>query len=457
MDHKVSKNFSFILKVCIFSICSINSLCYPQSGNSKPKLTIALVDFIYISTEVKTDFKIEKDVLIPAIDEHLRRSGISNFKFKIKQVTHGTLENFAFGEAMERMKQYSDQSYDIAIFGQVKPYNGWPQEYRLKIMVFTNPSKYKLCIFDYELEIRDGKIMHWSDKWGETKCNESETKMGVIPSIICYKMIHKNKISQTELEGIKQKLLRGIQIPTLTNLLALNLDQDCNSVPLGYLKLKLKDGGLMLLPLSSSLAASIQQEVQNHQVTYSWPIEASYNVDLLAQQSQASQNQLAADSNPNRGKYASQRAGIGIGMQYRFDNAKKLPAVLGKYKLTNSFGLNIHAILYDKAPVTNKKTKKSKILRSYALDATLDWDALNYKKLNMFLNCGGGFIQAPIVFQNKTTKSSLKFTFGGGVRIYINPKFGITLSGSYQTIFAGSYQGVGNYTNLRSGLIYYFK
>jgi len=177
---------------------------------SEDSIKIAIIPFRYENeiAGIQKNMRWERNVIIPAILRVLERVGTRNYMFEIIPVISARIGETDILEP-NRVKGYVyNIDHDIAIWGQIKPLNKALSDYNLHLIVLTNSSKYSPCTYNYDLEIRDTRIVRWNYQ----SCDLSEWQIGVVPSFLCYAMsaISDSTFSIKKLSfRIKEKLLLG--------------------------------------------------------------------------------------------------------------------------------------------------------------------------------------------------------------------------------------------------------
>lgn len=276
IELKFLKRGLFIPFLTTQLLCSFGNFCFAQTKDTTKVIEIAIIDFLYVWGKTGIARELEKEVFVPGIDRALNLVGMSDYKFKIKRVARGRLNYFVRTEAE---RQVGITFYDIAIWGHVTPFkqvedNAFLLDYNLQLMIFTNPSKLKECLFYYEMEIRDGRIRRWNNKL----CDLPETGIALIPGILCYKLkaFFENGTlftTNTVEFNIKEKLLPLMANFPIDGIIAWHPEQDCDTHgTFGSLLFEFEDGEDLLVPLDSSLYMVIAENIGKDPYTYNWPI-----------------------------------------------------------------------------------------------------------------------------------------------------------------------------------------
>lgn len=166
-----SKFILFLLVSCVEFLLPLSKNCMANNKQyDNKKLEIAIIDFIYTldggyNQNNEGGKKLEKNIFAYTIERELDLYGLlsDDCRLNLKRVTKGNLDRFGYSKIQSHLQEpdYFSYEYDLAIWGQVSPLN-WPNDYKLDIIVFVNPSKYEECRIYYNFVVKDGSIIKWN-------------------------------------------------------------------------------------------------------------------------------------------------------------------------------------------------------------------------------------------------------------------------------------------------------
>lgn len=169
-----------------FFVLIMSELSFSIPIDSVQTINVSLIEFRYVKDQNTVYKDIEKEVFYPGFDRtnFFLREYLREFGHQIN-IGRTPKPEFPYFIRSEAVRQVMITSNDFAIWGHVTPYFSIG-DYDLKLIVFTNYSKYnKIYLFDYELEIRDGRIRSWNNK----ACDLPESCSATISTILCYELL----------------------------------------------------------------------------------------------------------------------------------------------------------------------------------------------------------------------------------------------------------------------------
>ena len=224
--------------------------------------------------------QVERDILIPGIDRALNIAQTLGYQFNLKRVTRGEISYFTHRQVKDRL---AGMPYDIVIWGHVLP-QGDNEDYNVHLMIFSNPEKIRSCLFYFEAEVRNGRIL----KWNNTNVDLPESGLATIPSVLSIKLISylnnsssydQVRINRTIRERLIQPISNGVPVESPMNW---EPNQDCDAQDLfGSIKFQLRDRQLLQIPLNQRMYLLLEEEIANG-IRHNWPLTVESPTQLLA-------------------------------------------------------------------------------------------------------------------------------------------------------------------------------
>jgi len=164
-------------------LVSSSSLFAFQANNSN-RVQVGIINFLYLhdkgfDSEYNTNHEIETKVLFPAIEQEVKKYGMSNYSIRFEKVMNGNMKYAEEEKQMTSSYTYSGNGTELSVWGLIKPLN-WPGNYDLDLILFVDSQLLTRSI----IKVRNKRILQWDGK----KCNLSLNALGVIPGIYAYSL-----------------------------------------------------------------------------------------------------------------------------------------------------------------------------------------------------------------------------------------------------------------------------
>jgi len=238
-------------------------------------LRIIVVEFLKVPDNFKYPNAIETIVekkLREFLVELFSKSD-SHFELIQMPVARKKLISLLFPEIIGLAEQLYE-NYDIAIWGEVTPIIGkFPNNYNLKLRVFTNRSRYELCVFGCDLRVEGSTIISWDEK----ECKLDEDAVAFWPMVMCYKhesfSLNKKDKSFTQIpldKNIKEIYKQLLNTIPRDSLLSNNLKNHCKSDQRYNLTVRLNNGKILDIPIGKEDRFSLMTK-QSSNIAFSYP------------------------------------------------------------------------------------------------------------------------------------------------------------------------------------------